>query len=125
MFCEWCGYDLYEVSAFFDGYSILKSDGTFCSGKYCSINCCIAQIENSGVDIELRKQKLYEFYKLHIDVSPATSPMNLIKKGGKQNYYEYRYNFVCPGIENTKENEGYSSFEEDYKEDYEEDYDSY
>jgi hypothetical protein len=123
MFCEWCGYDFYEVSAFFEGYSILKLDGSFCLGRYCSINCCVAQIEECGVDVEARKQKLYEFYKLHIDVPPAPSPSELIKKGGNLNYFQYRYNFVCPGIET---NEGYGE-NQDFllSEDDEEDYDSY
>jgi hypothetical protein len=128
MFCEWCSYDFSEISDEFTGYSILKDVDNFIPGKYCSINCCVAQINTSGVDTIIRKQLLYSHYKLHIDVEPAPSPLKLIKKGGNMSYYQYRYNFVCPGAIqscNPVSAENSYSCSEEYEEEEEEDYDSY
>lgn len=119
MFCEWCSYDFSEEGP---GYCLLNGDGNSIPGKYCSLNCCIAQIMMVGVDTNKRKQKLYEHYSLHIEVEPAQSPSKLIKNGGTMNYYQYRYGFVCPSKYSPSQNYDYIE-DEEYSG--EEDYDSY
>jgi hypothetical protein len=118
MFCEWCAYDFSEEGS---GYSLINGEDNTIPGKYCSLNCCIAQIEMVGVDCAIRKQKLYEYYSLHIEVEPAKSPSKLIKNGGTLNYYQYRYGFICPSKYSPTQNCDYLEDEEYYEE---EDYDS-
>ena len=93
MFCEWCGYEFYEVSAFFEGYSILKLDGSFCVGKYCSINCCVAQIEECGVDID-KFFKINEKTKINEKLTVLISSPKNYNRNVETQYNPKRKNLI-------------------------------
>ena len=104
--CDWCGYDISLVhSDGFGGYLTVDIKGNpIYSYRFCSINCCIANInfDNSrNNNIEKRLNYLYNYYNLSISkfIPEARDPKKLIINGGYLNYEAYREGFTCPKIE--------------------------
>jgi hypothetical protein len=104
--CNWCGYNLSLVYPNFSGYNIFNTYGyPEYHLRFCSINCCIANINSFDEDIsinEKRMKHLSEKYIIKGYVSEARPPKRLQINGGNLTYEEYRENFFCPKIENQK-----------------------
>jgi hypothetical protein len=112
MSCSWCDYDLDKVSPGFSGYMIFNSFGETMSYRVCSMNCGVAQIYELGTQVDLRVEKLLNYYQVSSYIYPAKPRTKLTKFGGTLSYSVYRRDFICP----------YGEPEEDY--DYEDDYDN-
>lgn len=112
MFCEWCGYNYQLDDDHSEGYRIYLLDGHYLTGKFCSMNCCTAQIININKDVSLRLRQLREHYNLYDDVTPARDPKELIKNGGTLSYDQFRKDFVYPVKESETVSYFYSSEEE-------------
>lgn len=98
MQCDWCYYELANISRNFPGYDIFNAYGNALGYTMCSINCCVAQIYKLGLQVEPRLEYLYDHYGINCPVRAAPDPNKLTLNGGSLSYAQYRQNFVCPPI---------------------------
>ena len=100
MNCHHCLYPFDQVYHLCTGYATFDATNYFEPFRFCSLNCALYYIVDSGNNLPDRLKNFFYYY----DVDPKKVKQALPRErlnilGGDLSYSEYRKDFICPVID--------------------------